>query len=79
MLGRQSPSSLSPEPAASLQGRRLLSSGQLGGRPGRARFKGGIYLEALGQLDTVFLDKTGTLTYGMPMVTQVNAAPGISG
>jgi len=40
--------------------------------------KGGIYLEALGQLDTVFLDKTGTLTYGMPMVTQVNAATGIS-
>ena len=29
--------------------------------------KGGTYLEALGQLDTVFLDKTGTLTYGMPM------------
>ena len=28
--------------------------------------KGGIYLEALGQLDTVFLDKTGTLTYGFP-------------
>jgi heavy metal translocating P-type ATPase len=40
--------------------------------------KGGIYLEALGQLDTVFLDKTGTLTYGMPLVTEVNAAPGIS-
>ncbi len=40
--------------------------------------KGGIYLEALGQLDTIFLDKTGTLTYGLPMVTQVNAAPGIS-
>ena len=56
-----------------------ILAGQLGGPPGRARFKGGIYLEALGQLDTVFLDKTGTLTYGMPMVTQVNAAPGISG
>jgi Cu+-exporting ATPase len=40
--------------------------------------KGGIYLEALGHLDTVFLDKTGTLTYGMPLVTEVNAAPGIS-
>jgi heavy metal translocating P-type ATPase len=40
--------------------------------------KGGIYLEALGLLDTVFLDKTGTLTYGMPLVTEINAAPGIS-
>jgi heavy metal translocating P-type ATPase len=40
--------------------------------------KGGIYLEALGRLDTVFLDKTGTLTYGMPLVTEINAAPGIS-
>jgi heavy metal translocating P-type ATPase len=40
--------------------------------------KGGIYLEALGHLDTVFLDKTGTLTYGMPLVTEINAAPGIS-
>ena len=40
--------------------------------------KGGIYLEALGRLDTVFLDKTGTLTYGMPLVTEVNAASGIS-
>jgi heavy metal translocating P-type ATPase len=40
--------------------------------------KGGIYLEALGHLDTVFLDKTGTLTFGMPLVTEINAAPGIS-
>jgi P-type Cu+ transporter len=40
--------------------------------------KGGIYLEALGQLDTVFLDKTGTLTYGIPLVTKVSTAPGIS-
>jgi len=40
--------------------------------------KGGIYLEALGQLDTVFLDKTGTLTFGMPLVTEVNPAPGVT-
>jgi len=40
--------------------------------------KGGIYLEALGQLNTVFLDKTGTLTFGMPAVTEVNPAPGIA-
>jgi len=38
--------------------------------------KGGIYLEALGQLQTVFLDKTGTLTFGLPSVTEVRAAPG---
>jgi len=40
--------------------------------------KGGIYLEALGQLNTVFLDKTGTLTFGTPSVTEVNPAPGVS-
>ncbi len=40
--------------------------------------KGGIYLEALGQLNTVFLDKTGTLTFGMPLVTEVNPAPGVN-
>lgn len=40
--------------------------------------KGGIYLEALGQLNTVFLDKTGTLTFGMPLVTEVKPAPGVS-
>ena len=40
--------------------------------------KGGIYLEALGQLNTVFLDKTGTLTFGMPAVTEVNPASGVT-
>jgi heavy metal translocating P-type ATPase len=40
--------------------------------------KGGIYLEALGQLDTVFLDKTGTLTYGVPLVTKISTVPDIS-
>ncbi len=40
--------------------------------------KGGIYLEALGHLDTVFLDKTGTLTHGTPLVAGISAAPGIS-
>jgi heavy metal translocating P-type ATPase len=40
--------------------------------------KGGIYLEALGQLDTVFLDKTGTLTYGFPLVSAIRTAAGIS-
>ena len=40
--------------------------------------KGGIYLEALGQLNTVFLDKTGTLTFGIPLVSAVRTAPGVS-
>ena len=40
--------------------------------------KGGIYLEALGQLDTVFLDKTGTLTYGFPRVSAIRTAAGVS-
>src|ERR1039458_9399622 len=40
--------------------------------------KGGIYLEALGQLNTVFLDKTGTLTFGTRLVTEVNPATGES-
>ena len=40
--------------------------------------KGGIYLEALGRLNTVFLDKTGTLTYGMPLVSEVTVIPGVS-
>lgn len=40
--------------------------------------KGGIYLEALGQLNTVFLDKTGTLTFGLPVVDKVDTAPDTS-
>ncbi len=40
--------------------------------------KGGIYLEALGRLDTVFLDKTGTVTYGEPAVGQVRPERGVS-
>jgi heavy metal translocating P-type ATPase len=43
-----------------------------------AIIKGGIYLEALGQLKTVFFDKTGTLTLGAPVVTDVQPAQGIS-
>jgi heavy metal translocating P-type ATPase len=39
--------------------------------------KGGIYLEALGRLHTVFLDKTGTITFGTPSVAQIRHVPGI--
>jgi heavy metal translocating P-type ATPase len=41
-----------------------------------AIIKGGIYLEALGQLDAVFFDKTGTLTLGAPTVTDVHPVQG---
>lgn len=40
--------------------------------------KGGVALEAASQLDTVFLDKTGTLTQGAPKLVRVAAAPGHS-
>jgi heavy metal translocating P-type ATPase len=34
--------------------------------------KGGLYLESLATIDTILLDKTGTLTYGTPEVVEVN-------
>jgi len=43
-----------------------------------AIIKGGIYLEALGRLHTVFLDKTGTVTFGEPAVAQVHPEHGLS-
>jgi heavy metal translocating P-type ATPase len=36
-----------------------------------AIIKGGLYLEALSNVDTVLLDKTGTLTFGTPQIQQV--------
>jgi len=38
--------------------------------------KGGVYLEALGRVQTVVLDKTGTLTLGKPEVAQVLSVSG---
>jgi Cd2+/Zn2+-exporting ATPase/Cu+-exporting ATPase len=38
--------------------------------------KGGLYLEQLSQIDTVVLDKTGTLTLGVPEVTSVRTLNG---
>lgn len=38
-------------------------------------FKGGEYLEQTGQIDTVVVDKTGTLTHGQPVLTDVILAP----
>jgi len=41
-----------------------------------AIIKGGLYLEILSSVDTVVLDKTGTLTFGNPEVTGIRAAAG---
>ena len=40
--------------------------------------KGGLFLETLGRVDTVVLDKTGTLTFGRPEVQRVTPATGQS-
>jgi heavy metal translocating P-type ATPase len=39
-----------------------------------AIIKGGLYLEALAEVDTVLLDKTGTLTFGTPQIREVISA-----
>src|SRR5206468_2673203 len=38
--------------------------------------KGGLYLELLAKVDTILLDKTGTLTYGKPRVISIEPAFG---
>jgi Cd2+/Zn2+-exporting ATPase/Cu+-exporting ATPase len=43
-----------------------------------AIIKGGLYLETLGKVDTVVLDKTGTLTFGQPEVQQLIPCVGCS-
>lgn len=48
----------------------LLSAIARAGRMG-ILFKGGIHLEALGRVDTIAFDKTGTVTLGKPSVTEV--------
>jgi heavy metal translocating P-type ATPase len=50
------------------------------GRAARAGaiIKGGLYLEQLGRVDTVVLDKTGTLTYGQPEIHAVLPAGAVN-
>src|SRR5882757_6619042 len=43
-----------------------------------AIIKGGLYLEALGKIDTVVLDKTGTLTFGRTEVQSLVPTAGVS-
>ena len=40
--------------------------------------KGGLYLEALAAIDTVLLDKTGTLTFGTPQIRDVISNDGFA-
>ncbi len=50
------------------------------GRSARAGaiVKGGIHIETLGRVDTIVLDKTGTLTLGAPKVVGLHPAEGVS-
>jgi Cd2+/Zn2+-exporting ATPase/Cu+-exporting ATPase len=49
------------------------------GRAARAGaiIKGGLFLEQLGVVNTVILDKTGTLTFGEPQVQDIVPCPGV--
>ncbi len=40
--------------------------------------KGGIFFELAGKIDTILVDKTGTLTFGRPRVVQLVAANGVA-
>ena len=44
---------------------------------GGAIVKGGLYLEQLGRVDTVVLDKTGTLTFGQPQIHALRPLEGL--
>ncbi len=43
-----------------------------------AMVKGGLYLETLAAVDTVLLDKTGTLTFGTPQIREVVSRDGFA-
>ena len=54
----------------------MVGSGQ--GAKNGILFKTAASLEAAGRIDTVVLDKTGTVTAGQPQVTDLVCAPGVS-
>ncbi len=57
----------------------LAILGAIGGAAHQgAIIKGGLYLEALAAVDTVLLDKTGTLTFGTPQIREVISANGFT-
>jgi heavy metal translocating P-type ATPase len=43
-----------------------------------AIIKGGLYLQKLAEVDTILLDKTGTLTFGTPELEEIHAAQHVS-
>jgi heavy metal translocating P-type ATPase len=43
-----------------------------------AIIKGGAYVEEMSRIDTIVIDKTGTLTFGEPVVTEVKAFDGFT-
>lgn len=55
----------------------LLSAIAAGARQG-ILFKGGVHVEDAGRIRVVALDKTGTLTQGVPQVQSLHPAPGVS-
>lgn len=54
----------------------MLSAIARAGRQG-VLFKGAAYLEALGKVEVIAFDKTGTVTLGKPAVTEVVASAGV--
>ena len=75
----RSPSLSLPVRAGIAAGTPLAILGAIGraARQG-AIIKGGLYLETLGQWTPSVLDKTGTLTLGMPKVIDVYPCPGVA-
>ena len=78
-LSPPSPFSSSPAPARSVLRRRCRSWSASGrGAQSGVLIKNAEALERLEKIDTLVVDKTGTLTEGKPRVTAVRAVAGIA-